>query len=197
MIERLLRLNERVALVAVWIGGAMMIFAACLVTVDVLARKFLTMSLGGADEISGYLFAISTVWAFSYAVLHRVNVRIDALYTYFPLWLRAFLDLFGLVLLAGFVTLLTWRAALLFVDTVENWSRSITPLQTPLVIPQSFWLLGLVLFSLTLVLLVVATAAALLRGDPAAAHRLSGVRTVMEEVEEETAGVAAAPGRKS
>lgn len=193
MLERLLRLNERVALVAVWVGGALMIFASCMVTVDVLLRKFMSVTLGGADEMSGYLFAIATVWAFSYAVLHRVNVRIDALYAHFPLWLRAFLDFFGLVLLGGFVVLLTWRAALLFVDTVENWSRSITPLQTPLVIPQSFWLLGLILFSLTLVLLILTTGLALLRGDPATAHRIAGVRTVVEEVEEETAGVVPPP----
>ena len=114
MLERLLRINRRIALVAVWVGGAMMIFAACMVTVDVLLRKFLSVTLGGADEISGYLFGIATVWAFSYAALNRVNVRIDALYMHFPVWVRALLDLFGLALLAGFVGLLTWRATLLW-----------------------------------------------------------------------------------
>ena len=184
----MLRINERIAHVAVWVGGTLMIFSACMVTVDVLLRKFLSVTLGGADEISGYLFAIATVWAFSYAALHRVNVRIDALYALLPRPLRAVLDLFGLVLLTGFVLLLTWRATLLFTDTVENWSRSITPLQTPLAIPQSLWLAGLVLFSFTLLLIMTATCAvALLRGNLAKVQRLAGVRTVSEEVEEEKA----------
>ena len=185
MLDRLLRLNERVARVAVWVGGALMIFSACMVTVDVLLRKFLSVTLGGADEISGYLFAIATMWAFSYAALHRVNVRIDALYMLLPRALRAVLDLLGLTLLTGFVLLLTWRAALLFTDTVENWSRSITPLQTPLAIPQSLWLAGLVLFSFTLLLILTACVAALMRGNLSRVQRLAGVRTVSEEVEEE------------
>ena len=102
--------------------------------------------------------------------------------------MRAVLDLLGLVLLTGFVLLLTWRATLLFTDTVENWSRSITPLQTPLAIPQSLWLAGLLLFSFTLLLIVTATVVALLRGNLATVQRLAGVRTVSEEVEEEKAG---------
>ena len=88
MLGRLLRINERIAHLAGWVGGALMIFAACMVTLDVLLRKFLSVTLGGADEIPGYLFAIATVWAFSYAA-YRVNVRIDALYTHFPRPLRA------------------------------------------------------------------------------------------------------------
>ena len=187
MLDRLLGINERVAHLAVWVGGALMIFAACMVTLDVLLRKFLSVTLGGADEISGYLFAIATVWAFSYAALHRVNVRIDALYTHFPRPLRAALDLLGLALLTGFVLLLTWRATLLFTDTVENWSRSITPLQTPLAIPQSLWLAGLLLFSFTLVLIMTASVVAIFRGDIAKMQRLIGVRTVSEEVEVEKA----------
>ena len=187
MLDRLLRINERIAHLAVWVGGALMIFAACMVTLDVLLRKFLSVTLGGADEISGYLFAIATVWAFSYAALHRVNVRIDALYTHFPRPLRAALDLLGLALLTGFVLLLTWRATLLFTDTVENWSRSITPLQTPLAIPQSLWLAGLLLFSFTLVLIMTASVVAMIRGDIAKMQRLIGVRTVSEEVEVEKA----------
>ena len=187
MLDRLLRINERIAHLAVWVGGALMIFAAFMVTLDVLLRKFLSVTLGGADEISGYLFAIATVWAFSYAALHRVNVRIDALYTHFPRPLRAALDLLGLALLTGFVLLLTWRATLLFTDTVENWSRSITPLQTPLAIPQSLWLAGLLLFSFTLVLIMTASVVAIFRGDIAKMQRLIGVRTVSEEVEVEKA----------
>ena len=172
-----------------------MIFSACMVTVDVLLRKFLSVTLGGADEISGYLFAIATMWAFSYAALHRVNVRIDALYMLLPRALRAVLDLLGLTLLTGFVLLLTWRAALLFTDTVENWSRSITPLQTPLAIPQSLWLAGLVLFSFTLLLIMTACVAALMRGNLPRVQRLAGVRTVSEEVEEEKSAGASSSER--
>ena len=118
-----------------------------------------------------------------------MNVRIDALYLHFPAWLRAVLDLFGTTLLAGFVGILTWRAWPLLLDTVDNWSRSITPLQTPLVYPQAFWVAGLSLFSLTLFLVILATAWALLCGDLAGVQRIAGVRTLDVEVEEETHGM--------
>ena len=51
MFTPLLNATEKAARVAVWAGGAMMIFAACMVTVDVFLRKFFATTLGGADEI--------------------------------------------------------------------------------------------------------------------------------------------------
>lgn len=188
LLQRLLTGTERLAHAAVWVGGALMIGASVLVTVDVLLRKFMATSLGGADEISGYLFAIATAWAFSYALLHRVNVRIDALYLLLPGPVKAVLDVFGLLLLSGFIGILTWRAVLLLLDTYANWSRSITPLQTPLAIPQTLWVMGLLLFSFTLALVLVAGIWALVRGDLLAVQKLAGVRTLDEEVKEETRG---------
>ena len=70
--------------VAVWIAGSLMLLAAVMVTVDVLARRFLGVTMGGSDEVSGYLFAIATAWAFPYALLVRANVRIDVLYVFTP-----------------------------------------------------------------------------------------------------------------
>ena len=78
---------ERFARYTVWAGGVLMLVAAVVVTLDVLQRKVshLTgLSISGSDEISGYLFAISTAWAFSFALLHRANVRVDALYLVLP-----------------------------------------------------------------------------------------------------------------
>jgi len=187
---------ERLSRYAVWFGGALMIFAAIMVTVDVIMRKLFSVTLGGADEISGYLFGIATAWAFSYALLHRVNVRIDALYLLLPGWLRALLDLLGLILLAIFVGVLTWRATLLFQDSLSFWSKSITPLQTPLAIPQAFWLAGLYLYFVTILLVIASTAWALLRGDMATVQRLAGVRTLDEEMAEETQGMIDDGGRR-
>ena len=70
---------ERLSRYAVWIGGAGLMLCAIMVTVDVLARKFLSVTMSGSDEYTGYMFAASTTWAYSYVVLHRSNVRLDAL----------------------------------------------------------------------------------------------------------------------
>ena len=79
MFDTIYAIVFRYARFAVWAGGAMMLFAAFMVSADVLVRRLLGITMGGSDEISGYLFAISTALAFPYALLHRANVRIDAL----------------------------------------------------------------------------------------------------------------------
>ena len=70
----------------------MMLFAALMVSADVLARRLFGLTMGGSDEISGYLFAIATSLAFPYALLTRSNVRIDAAYALLHPHVRAALD---------------------------------------------------------------------------------------------------------
>ena len=179
---------ERFSRQTVWAGGVLMLIAAVVVTLDVLQRKVshLTgLSISGSDEISGYLFAISTSWAFSFALLHRANVRVDALYLVLPRKVRAVLDVFGIILLSIFVAVVTWHALQMFIHNATNWSKSITPLLTPLAIPQFFWIIGLILFSLNLFLVLLRAGLALTVGDLATVSNVAGARTQQEELEEE------------
>jgi len=185
MFETLYRFANRISVAGAYSGGAMMIFASLLVTYDVLIRKIFNTTIGGADEISGYLFAIATSWALPYAFLHRANVRIDALYVHMPQAMRAVLDIVGASLLTVFSLVLTWRGLALLADSFDIGALSVTPLHTPLALPQSFWILGWVVFSLCLVLVVVGMIAAVLRGDLGAAHKLGGALSVDEEIEDE------------
>ena len=185
MLSRLLAFAERLSLFAVWAGGAMMLFAAFMVTFDVFIRTVFNVTLGGADEISAYLFAVATAWALPYALLHRANVRIDALYILLPAWLRSGLDLFGLMLLAAFVGTLTWRALALALDSYAMGALSVTPLHVPLTLPQGFWVAGWVLLCLCLVLVICAIIAALSRGDLRRVHQLAGAPSMEEEIAEE------------
>lgn len=145
--------------------------------------------MSGSDEVSGYLFAIATALSLPYALLHRANVRIDAAYVFLPPKVRYGLDLFGLALLSIFAFFVTWRAALSVQVTWTNGSRAITPLQTPLILPQSAWLFGWLLLCLCLALVFVAMIAAGLRRDFERASQIAGIPSVEEEIQEETAGV--------
>lgn len=145
--------------------------------------------MSGSDEISGYLFAIATALSLPYALLHRANVRIDAAYALMSTKVRYALDLFGLLLLTIFAAFVTWRAALSVEVTWNNGSRAITPLQTPLILPQSAWLVGWLLLCLCLLLVLAAMIAAGLRHDFDGASRIGGIPSVQEEIQEETAGV--------
>ena len=174
---------------AVWIGGAALLGAAILVTVEIALRGIFNVSMGGADEISGYAFAISTTWAYSYCLLHRANVRIDAFYNFLPRPVRAVLDVVGVILLTGYMGILTEKAWGVFTESWANDSVSITTLQTPLWIPQLLWFAGLVLFMLTLIFVSLYSLMNLLRGDIAGVQRIAGVRSIDEEVAEETHGM--------
>src|SRR3546814_20364199 len=101
------------ALLLVLVGGAGLLFAAVMVSVDVVLRDLFATTIGGADEISGYIFAVSTAFALPYALLHRVNVRIDAFYVNFPTRGRAVLALFSASVLAVFSFPLSWSVFVL------------------------------------------------------------------------------------
>ena len=183
MLDKLLTANHKISSVLVWIGGAALIGAALMVTVDVLLRDLFLVTLGGADEISGYIFAVSTAFAFPYAVLHRANVRIDALYIPLNARIRSILDLVALVGMAVFFFPLTWRIWLMLLESYQYWTKSITPLQTPLAVPQTLWFGGMVVFCLTLLLVFVIALIRLIRGDLSGVHNVAGVPTLDEEMQ--------------
>jgi TRAP-type C4-dicarboxylate transport system permease small subunit len=180
---------SRLSLVAVWIGGAALLLAAVMVSVDVLCRKFLGVTMSGSDEISGYVFAASTTWAYAYCLINRSNVRIDAAYNFMPVWLRAILDVIGLALLLGFMAYLTDKAIDVFVTSWDRNSVSITTLATPQWIPQLAWVTGLVLFCFTAAFVLLYALVALMRGDVARVQRIAGAMNVEEEIATETHGL--------
>ena len=189
MLERIHQTLEWISRRAVWVGGAALLAAAVMVTLDVLSRKFLNVTMSGADEISGYVFAAGTTWAYSYCLLHRANIRIDALYNFMPRWLCAVLDTVAVVLLLIYNGVLAYRAWGAFSQSWERDSVSITTLATPQWIPQLFWASGLIFFELVLVFVLLYTLVGLLRGDLDLVKRVAGVPSVAEEIEAETHGM--------
>ncbi|MBK8065908.1 MAG: TRAP transporter small permease subunit [Betaproteobacteria bacterium] len=104
--QRALEAADWLRLRAVWAGGALLLAAAITVSVDVIARKIFTVSLGGGGVLSEYAFAIGSAWAFAFALLRRANVRVDALYQLLPAKACAVLDILALVALGVFVAYL-------------------------------------------------------------------------------------------
>ncbi len=187
MLDRLLDKATRMSQWLVWVGGAMLVFAACFTTVDVVLRKLISFSFGGADEIAGYLFAVSTAFAYAFLVLNRGNVRIDALYLVLPRIVRLTLDVVGFLMLAGLMVFMAERSFNVYSNSWENSSVSITPLVTPLALPQGFWFAGLI-FAIAIVLLIfVRLVVAILQGDSARITQLVGARGLEEEIAEEKA----------
>ena len=188
-LDRIRGLLERLSRYATWVGGASLLVAAVMVAVDVMFRKFVGITMSGSDEISGYVFAASTTWAYSFCLLHRSHIRIDALYNTLPLPARALLDVFGVTLLLFYVAVLTRHAWVAFATSYVNDSVSITTLATPQWIPQLFWVMGLIMFTVTLAFVVFHALVGVVTRNWLLVTRVAGILSIEEEIEEETAGV--------
>jgi TRAP-type C4-dicarboxylate transport system permease small subunit len=188
---------RRIAQWGLIFGGALVLLAALLIGVDVLLRKFLSRSIGGADELAGYALAIGTAWGLAATLLDRAHIRIDSLYVRFPARVRQALDLAALVLMIGFFALMTWHG---FGVVAQSWtsdSRSQSALETPTVIPQALWIAGLVVFVAIGVLLFLQALRLAVSRDARATARLIGTRSAEEEVEDEIRDLKARQGAGS
>lgn len=187
--DRLLELAHRLARYGAWVAGALIIAAAVLIGVDIAMRKLFSTSIGGASELSGYVLAISASWGFALTLLDRAHIRIDSLYVVLPVRLRAVLDILGLLTMLGFVGYLTWQSNHVFMQTYQLGSRALTPIATPLAIPQFLWVFGMVYFLLVVVLLLVRALVAFVTGDIDTVQRIAGSRSAMQEIPEVLEGL--------
>lgn len=187
MLDRALRAADWLSLRAIWAGGVLLLAAAITVSVDVIARKIFNVSLGGADELSGYAFAIGSAWAFAFALLRRANVRVDALYQHLPPKACAVLDIVALAALGVFVAYLAWYGWDVLATSWSLSAKSNSALKVPMWIPQALWVAGLALFLATLALLLARALQALFTADWPKIHELLGARSILEEADEEAA----------
>ena len=186
MLEQVLNGTRKVSLWLTWLGGTLIVLSAFLVTLEVFLRRFFNISLGGADEISGYAFGVATTLALSYALFERAHIRVDALLGTIPKGIRPFIHLFGLVMLISFGLVIVVMVWSMVGDTLENGSRSITPMRVPLAIPQIPWLIGWMFFVFSGVLIGIVAIQRYLRGDEAGVQELIGVKSLDEQIQDET-----------
>ncbi len=185
LLDPALRAAERGSERAALAGGSMILAAAALVAVDVLLRKLATVTVGGADELSGYALAIGSTWSFAFVMLNRGNVRIDALYQHLPQRVAAVCDLLAVLALLAFASLVAWHGWGVMSYAWTIGSRSNTSLAVPLAIPLALWWTGYAWFVACGILLLARSVVALAAGDLAAVSRLIGARSVREEAADE------------
>ena len=188
MLDTLDRLVERVHALArygVWFGGGLILLAAFVVSFDVAIRKLFNVSLGGADECSGFALAIGSAWAFGFALLERGHVRIDSIYTILPRPVCAALDILGLSVFGIFMSLMAWQGTGVFMESVRNSTVTLSTIAWPLRYPQFMWIAGLWWFVVIVVLLWIRAVLTIVRGDFLLVQKQIGSKTVQEEVNEE------------
>jgi TRAP-type mannitol/chloroaromatic compound transport system permease small subunit len=154
------RINHAVALLI----GVLLLACVVFVLTDIVLRQ-LGSTLGGTDEISGYVMAIATSWGMGYALIELGHVRIDLLRGYVQARGRALFDLFSMLVFAGVVTIIAFRCWPVLARSLANSSRANTPLETPLALVQAPWFAGWVWFALVAWLTFVAGLLLVARGE--------------------------------
>ncbi len=139
---------EAISRMLVWLAGASLIAMAFLVTIEALLRKFAGFSLGSIDEIVMYVFAASATCSFGYALFRRAHIRIEIIRGLFPPLVRSVMDIFAWIVFAAVFSVLAYYALDLAMTSYEMGARSVTVLRIPMVWPQAFWAIGLVLTAL-------------------------------------------------
>ncbi|MBG0843285.1 TRAP transporter small permease subunit [Ectopseudomonas toyotomiensis] len=179
-----------IARASAWVGGITLLACAFLISLDLILRKLFGISMGGADEIAGYVLAIVSSWALPIALLKRSHIRVDILYSRLPLKPKVGLDLLALAGMAIFVGALLWHSGQVLLDSIHYRSVSTTPLQVTLWMPQSLWFAGYLFFAVTILVLAWASLMQIRQQRLTTVSALIGIHSVEEEIHEEV------PGRK-
>jgi TRAP-type mannitol/chloroaromatic compound transport system permease small subunit len=175
------------------LGGWWLLLLCFVTCFEILGRKLFGFSLQGIDEVGAYTTAVFSSFAFGWALVTKSHTRVDFLLARLPAWLRAALNALAFALLAGLAVFASLRGWEVLEETLLFDAHSVTPLGTPLWIPQSLWLAGFVVFAAAAVL-VALHAIWLLIADRARLNRLYGPITLDEEVAMEASAVAARTG---
>lgn len=177
---------EKVNSVFALLSGILLLLAIGLIGVEVVLRKAFSISVGGADELSGYALAICISWSLGYTLMHKAHIRIDVLYCKLSNKLKASLDILSLVSLITFMVPLSYFAFHVLNVSITRSSTANTPLQTPMWLPQGLWLFGLLMFLITTIIVLFSTIYYLAKGNYSSAQNISGVSSLEEEIEQET-----------
>lgn len=165
--------------------GCIFLGLSVVVAVETVVRKLFNVSLQGADELGGYALAVGSTLAFTLALIGRSHIRVDLLYGWLSPRSQRCLNLFSILSLALFAGFAAWIAWNVVTDTVTYGSAAPTPWGTPLVYPQSVWLVSLLLFALAAAGLAVRGVWLLLSGRVGLLDHEFQPKSVKDELQEE------------
>ncbi|MDO8400991.1 MAG: TRAP transporter small permease [Bradyrhizobium sp.] len=178
-------LPQRISRIFAWLAGACILFGCgALISADVVTRFVFKRGMIESFEISGYMLAACIGLGLAFTVTSKSNIRVDILLDAFPYRLRAAGDLLAACALAVIAVALVWFC---WKTLAQSWTmnaRSTSVMQTPMVLPQAVWWIGLLWFAFMAVLLPLQAILRLLAADQRGFDKLIGSLRVTEEIEQ-------------
>jgi len=140
--------------VGVVAGIISVIVMTLMITVDVVLRYLFNRPLAFGTEYSGYLLVFISYVALGYVARVGGHINVDFLVRRLPRQQRNGVDIIGLFVTLGLISLYLWFAWDLWLGAVQSGQESETIMRTPLWIPYTFLWVGLLLLDLELVVLI-------------------------------------------
>ncbi len=165
-----------------WIGGALILASAILVSLDVVFRTLFRSTVFESFELSSYAFAIATSLGMAFALMTKAHIRIEVAYNALGLKWRGFLDVLAFASLAAVALVLAYWCLQVVVQNGEMGARSNSSLALPLILPQSIWLIGIAWFAIVSLALALVGLAWLVRRQFRDIHDALGVGSLQEEI---------------
>ena len=165
--------------------GWLTMFLGLIVTGEIAARKLVNWSMQGADELGGYILAVSACLSFCVALIGRNHMRIDVIHYRLSPRGQAILNWISVFSIALFALVLAWASFGVIRDTFAYNSTAPTPWATPLKYPQGIWYAGIVAFAVVAVLLAGRATYLLLSGQMSQLASEFEPKAAAEELREE------------
>ena len=145
---RMLSACDRLCLAIALISGAMFLLLAFYITAEAVGRSTGWFYSGATNDIAVYTLAVGSTWGFAHALRASAHVRVDLLLPFIPTRWRFLLNIGNVLLVGAFASMTSWYCWKLVYSSWLTGARSITPLQTPLVVPQGLLAAGLTILAI-------------------------------------------------
>lgn len=180
---------QRISRILAWLAGGFILFGcAVLITIDVVTRYFFKRGMVESFELSGYALAAAIGLGMAFTVTQKANIRVDILLDALPASFRVACDILASLSLTLIAVALAWFT---FGTLQASWSmgaKSVSTLQTPMVLPQGIWWVGLFWFACMAVLVPVQAVMRLMMRDRSGFDAMIGSLRVTDEIEQAGAG---------
>jgi len=183
--------TARIALEAAGWGYLALVVLVC---ADVVGRRLLGSSTAATTEIGGYLLAFGISWGLAGTLVDRSHIRIDVLIQRLPLAPRVAFHVAAMLVLLGVAAFVTYAGVTITSDSLALSATDLSPLRTPLSLPQGLWAFGLLGFAVTALLLLVCIVRAAFAGQATAIDALCSPKSYQEEADETLEALANTPG---
>ena len=133
-VSNLRRILKCVDAISEWSGRCVMFtiwVALALVVWEVTARYAFNHPSMWAPGTAQRIFAAYYILAGTYVLRHRAHIRVDVIYRYFPVRVKATIDLIGIFCLFVFCGVLLWQGLGFAWTSLINLEPDVTPWRAP------------------------------------------------------------------